>query len=339
MVAQCKPKDMEHVVYYLSKKLLSYGSKYNIMEKTFLAMIWAIRKLRHYFQSYKVQVVKGRAVAVVLSQNVIEGDHPWDMEFLDENLGAIEIQEWKMYFDGVVNARGAGCALLSRGLDNSSSNGTKREAIVLDLKRFIENKEYVEEEKFRERYTLQIQDRNYISHEGILYKRMVSGAQLRCVTKLEAQVVIEEMYKGVCGPHMKGIVLTRKIIWQGYYWLTMERDCIALVRKCREHQLHNDLSHIPLIELHNDLSHIPLTELHNLISSWPFAAWGIDIIGKIKPHSNGHKFIVVAIDYFSKLVEAVLFNSEGARQMARFIERNLICRYGVPHHVVMDNRV
>ena len=51
------PEGVEHIVYYLSKKFLPYEEKYNLVEKTCLIMIWAIRKLRHYFQSYKIQVV------------------------------------------------------------------------------------------------------------------------------------------------------------------------------------------------------------------------------------------------------------------------------------------
>ena len=53
MLAQEGPEGVEHVVYYLSKN----EEKYNLVEKTCLIMIWAIRKLRHYFQSYKIQVV------------------------------------------------------------------------------------------------------------------------------------------------------------------------------------------------------------------------------------------------------------------------------------------
>ena len=81
-------------------------------------------------------------------------------------------------------------------------------------------------------------------------------------------------------------------------------------------------------------------ELQGLTSSWPFAAWGIDVIGEIRPTaSNGHRYIVVAVDYFSKWIEAESYTSVGSKQMARFIERNIICRYGLPHHVVTDNGV
>ena len=54
ILAQERPEDVEHAVYYLSKKFIPYEEKYNLVEKTCLIMIWATRKLRHYFQSYKI---------------------------------------------------------------------------------------------------------------------------------------------------------------------------------------------------------------------------------------------------------------------------------------------
>ena len=80
--------------------------------------------------------------------------------------------------------------------------------------------------------------------------------------------------------------------------------------------------------------------LNSLSSPWPFAAWGIDIIGEIRPNTlNGHKYIVVAIDYFSRWIEAESFGTLKAKQMVKFIEKSLICRYGVPHHIITDNGV
>ena len=47
----------------------------------------------------------------------------------------------------------------------------------------------------------------------------------------------------------------------------------------------------------------------------------------------------MAIDYFSRWIEAESFGTLKAKQMAKFIEKSLICRYGVPHHIVTDNGV
>ena len=71
--------------------------------------------------------------------------------------------------------------------------------------------------------------------------------------------------------------------------------------------------------MHDDLIHVPPSELHALTSSWPFSVWGIDIIGKISPmSSSGHEFILVAIDYFTKWVEAA--NKNIKRILRKMVE-------------------
>ncbi|XP_050222430.1 uncharacterized protein LOC126672520 [Mercurialis annua] len=113
----------------------------------------------------------------------------------------------------------------------------------------------------------------------------------------------------------------------------------------RHHDLHllcidEEKSKQLMEEVHSGVCGPHMNELHSLTSPWPFSAWGIDIIGKIHPTaSNGHEFIVVAIDYFTRWVEAESYKILGAKQMAEFIETHLICRYGIPHHIVSDNGV
>ena len=100
------------------------------------------------------------------------------------------------------------------------------------------------------------------------------------------------------------------------------------MKKCHNYQIYGDVSHFPSMEL------------QGMTSPWSFAVWGIDIIGEVRlKASNGHRYIIVAIDYFSKWVEAESYTTVGSRQMARFIEKNIIYRYGLPHHVIMDNGV
>ena len=57
MLAQEGEAWAEHVVFYLSKNMLPYEKKYNQVEQIYLAMVLAMRKIRHYFQSYKIQAV------------------------------------------------------------------------------------------------------------------------------------------------------------------------------------------------------------------------------------------------------------------------------------------
>ena len=66
--------------------------------------------------------------------------------------------------------------------------------------------------------------------------------------------------------------------------------------------------------------------------------WGIDMIGEIRPTaSNGHRFILVTIDYFTKWVEAASFATVTKNVVVWFIRHNLICRYGVLERIITDN--
>ena len=68
--------------------------------------------------------------------------------------------------------------------------------------------------------------------------------------------------------------------------------------------------------------------------------WGMDVIGPITPKAlNGHHFIFVVIDYFTKWVEAASYASVTKSVVARFIKREIICRYGLPERIISDNRL
>ena len=83
---------------------------------------------------------------------------------------------------------------------------------------------------------------------------------------------------------------------------------------------------------------MPPMPLHTMTSPQPFSAWGINIIGKIHPTTfNGHEFILVAIDYFTKWVEAATYKVLNSKKVAQFIITNIICRYRVPHEIISNN--
>ncbi|XP_058202829.1 uncharacterized protein LOC131317287 [Rhododendron vialii] len=78
---------------------------------------------------------------------------------------------------------------------------------------------------------------------------------------------MEEIHEGICGPHMSGVMLARKILRQGYYWSTMESQCIDYMRRCHKCQIHANLQHLPP------------SNLYGMTSPGPFFVWGIDVIG------------------------------------------------------------
>ncbi|XP_070009844.1 uncharacterized protein [Nicotiana sylvestris] len=65
---------------------------------------------------------------------------------------------------------------------------------------------------------------------------------------------------------------------------------------------------------------VPPNELNATSSPWPFAAWGMDVVGPIEPTtSNGHRLILVAIGSFTKWVEAASYMAVIKKVMADFV--------------------
>ena len=81
-----------------------------------------------------------------------------------------------------------------------------------DIHKFIKERKYPEEANLKEKYALRVLARNYASHDGVLYKRILNETQLRYLKKDEADEVMREIHAGVCDSHMNGIILAKKIV-------------------------------------------------------------------------------------------------------------------------------
>ncbi|XP_070014664.1 uncharacterized protein [Nicotiana sylvestris] len=91
-------------------------------------------------------------------------------------------------------------------------------------------------------------------------------------------------------------------------------------------------------QVHADMIKVSSNELNATSLPWPCAAWGMDVIGPIEPtSSNGHRFILVAIDYFTKWVEAASYKAVTKKVIADFFKDCIVCRFGVPEFIVTDN--
>ena len=194
-----------------------------------------------------------------------------------------------------------------------------------DIYQFLSCGAYLETSTSKDKRALRQLSTRFVICGDSLYRRSPDGLLLLCLDRASVDRVMKEVHAGVCGPHMGGHKLACKIVRTGYFLLTMEIDCCQLVQRCPECQMHGDVIHVPPYEL------------HALTSPWPFSIWGIDVIGKISPKSSsGHEYILVAIDYFTKWVEATSYDGLIAARVAKFIISHIIYRYGVPHELISD---
>ena len=74
-----------------------------------------------------------------------------------------------------------------------------------------------------------------------------------------------------------------------------------------------------------------------MTAPWPFAQWGLDIIGPFLTAAKQLKFLVVGIDYFTKWMEVEALATITEKNIQSFVWRNIICRYGIPRIIVSDN--
>ncbi|GAU45070.1 hypothetical protein TSUD_85560 [Trifolium subterraneum] len=88
---------------------------------------------------------------------------------------------------------------------------------------------------------------------------------------------------------------------------------------------------------HGDMHLAPANELKTLISPWPFAWWGMDILGPFPTAARQVKYLIVAVDYFTKWIEAEPLAKISASNILRFFKRNVLARFGIPQVVVTDN--
>ena len=70
--------------------------------------------------------------------------------------------------------------------------------------------------------------------------------------------------------------------------------------------------------------------------SWPFAVWGVDILGPFPRAVGRYRYLFVAIDKFTKWPEAtpVVNITQGA---AVAFLKCIVCRFGVPNRIITDN--
>nr|XP_009786095.1 PREDICTED: uncharacterized protein LOC104234251 [Nicotiana sylvestris] len=106
----------------------------------------------------------------------------------------------------------------------------------------------------------------------------------------------------------------------------MKTDCIKYVPKYHQCQIYADMIRVPPNELNANSA------------PWTFSAWGMDVIGPIEPAaSNGYRFILVAIYYFTKWVEAASYKVVTMKVIADFVWDRIICRFRVPESIITDN--
>ena len=126
-----------------------------------------------------------------------------------------------------------------------------------------------------------------------------------------------------CGGHFNGQRTSAKVLKSIFYCPSIFKDAHLFAKSCDRCQRTENIG---------KRNEMPLA---NILEVELFYVWGIDFMG-LFPSSYGHKYILLAVDYVSKWVEAIPTITCDAKVVLRFIRSNIFSRFGTPRAVISD---
>jgi hypothetical protein len=111
--------------------------------------------------------------------------------------------------------------------------------------------------------------------DGQLYKQCTSRVFMKCIPQVDGIEILREIHEGECGHHAAARSLVAKASRHGFYWPTAKVDANRNVELCQGCRMYSKQTHMPATVLHT----IPIT--------WPFAVWGLGMVGLLKKAPSG----------------------------------------------------
>ncbi|GKA96799.1 reverse transcriptase domain-containing protein [Tanacetum coccineum] len=149
--------------------------------------------------------------------------------------------------------------------------------------------------------------KHYFWDDPFLFKICADQVIRRCVHGKEDLEILKACHNGPTRGHHGANLTAKKVFDAGFFWPTIYKDAYELVKNCDSCQRQGKISQ------HDEMpqNSIQVCEI--------FDVWGIDFIGPF-PSSRGNKYILMAVDYLSKCVEAKVLPTNDARVVCKFLK-------------------
>nr|GEV55602.1 reverse transcriptase domain-containing protein [Tanacetum cinerariifolium] len=161
--------------------------------------------------------------------------------------------------------------------------------------------------------------KHYFWEDPFLFKICADQVIWRCVHGKEALDILVACHNGPTGGHHVANLIAKKIFDSGFFWPTIYKDAHEFVKNCDSCQRQGKISQRDEMPQNS----IQVCEMFNV--------WGIDSMSPF-PSSYGNKYILVAVDYLSKWVEAKALPTNDARVVCKFL-KSLFARFGSPRAI------
>ncbi|GJR13703.1 reverse transcriptase domain-containing protein [Tanacetum coccineum] len=164
--------------------------------------------------------------------------------------------------------------------------------------------------------------KHYFWDDPYLFRICVDQVIKRYVHGQEAIDILMACHNGPTRGHHGANYTAKKVFDSGFYWPTIYCDAHDMVKSCDSCQRQGKISQKD--EMPQNA--IQVCEI--------FDVWGIDFMGPF-PSSRGNKYILVAVDYLSKWVEAKALPTNDARVVVKFL-KSLFARFETPRAIISD---
>lgn len=326
-----KREKVLHVIYYASKVLNEAQRNYTTTEKELLSVVFACEKFRSYILGSKVivhtdhsalrhlfakQDSKPRLIRWVLLLQ------EFDLEIIDRRGKDNGVADHLSRLEGGVDIPPPiqeefpdEKLLAISTKENVPWYGDlanyKAAGVVPHGLSFQQSRKFLSDAKF------------YFWDEPHLFRNCADGVIRRCVPESEVGKILWHCHGSNYGGHFSGQRTAHKVLQSGFYWPTIYKDSFEFAKTCDRCQRTGNIS---------GRNQMPL---QNILEIELFDVWGIDFMGPFPP-SFGCQYILVAVDYVSKWVEAAALPTNDAAVVTAFLKKNIFTRFGAPRAIISD---
>ncbi|KAH9723597.1 hypothetical protein KPL70_007175 [Citrus sinensis] len=318
-----------YVIYYASMTFNDAQLNYSTTEKEMLAVVFALDKFRSYLIGCKVIIftdhaalkylftkkdAKARLIRWVLLLQ------EFDIEFRDkkgsENVVADHLSRLDLKFIPE-------SLPLNESFPDEQLMSVNVVPWFADIVNYLATGQIPEHWAKQDRTKFLSKVKDFFWDDPYLFKYCADQIIRRCVPDNEIQSVISFCHEQACGGHFSAKKTATKILQCGFYWPTLFHDAYIFCSLCDRCQRMGSISKRNMMPLNPIL----VIEI--------FDVWGIDFMGPFPP-SCGYQYILVAVDYVSKWVEATPCKTNDHRVVVKFLKSNILSRFGFPRTIISD---
>ncbi|KAK8918276.1 hypothetical protein KSP39_PZI021521 [Platanthera zijinensis] len=320
-----------HTIAYASKTLIDAQINYTTTEKELLAIVFAFEKFRSY---------------LLCTKSTVYTDHAAIRYLMDKKDAKPRLIRWVLLlqeFDVEIKDR--------KGTDNPVADHLSRiestrpsynpeiderfpdERVLAihdstppwyaDYVNYIVSNILPSDLSYQQRKRFLHQVRSYLWDEPYLFKIGADGVVRRCVPEVETKLILGKCHSSPYGGHFMGSRTAMKVLEAGFFWPNLFRDANEFVKQCDRCQRCENLRKNEGMPM-NIMLEVEL-----------FDVWGMDFMGPFV-NSNGNLYILLAVDYVSKWVEAIATPKNDGKVVLNFLRNYIFNRFGVPRAIISD---